>query len=208
MRLAAGALAAGALATAALAAAPRPACAQTFLTQEEALRLAFPPPADVERRTAFLTDAQRAEAGRRAGTDLATGIVTYYVGRGADGAPLGAAWFDVHRVRTLPEAVMVVAAPDGTVRRIEVLKFAEPPEYVAPERWLAQFDGRPLDGDLALKRGIVNLTGATLTSRAVTDAVRRALALQAVLAPFAGPGPSVGPGPPADAGSPPAAAAP
>lgn len=166
--------------------APGTASAQTLLTQEEALRLAFPAPAGIERRTAFLTEVQEDEVARLAGHEPATSVVTYYVGRSAEGEPLGVAWFDVHRVRTLPEALMIVAAPDGRVRRVEVLKFAEPPEYIASGRWLAQFEGRALDDDLAVRRGIVNLTGATLTSRAVTDAVRRALAIQAVVRPFAG----------------------
>ncbi|MFO7587754.1 MAG: FMN-binding protein [Gemmatimonadota bacterium] len=159
--------------------------AQTLLTQDEALRLAFPPPATVERRTAFLTEAQVAEVARLAGREPATSVVTYYVGRDPDGGPAGVAWFDVHRVRTLPEALMIVAGPDGRVRRVEVLKFSEPPEYIASERWLAQFAGRELDDALAVRRGIVNLTGATLTSRAVTEAVRRALAIQSVVRPLA-----------------------
>jgi len=158
--------------------------AQTLLTQEEALGLAFPAPLTVERRTAFLTEAQEAEVDRLAGTGIRSSVVTFYVGLGPDGAPRGVAWFDVHRVRTLPEVLMIVAGVDGRVRRVEVLKFAEPPEYIASDRWLEQFHGKSLDADLAVRRGIVNLTGATLTSRAVTDAVRRALALQAVIRPF------------------------
>jgi Na+-translocating ferredoxin:NAD+ oxidoreductase RnfG subunit len=55
--------------------------------------------------------------------------------------------------------------------------FTEPPEYQTSERWLAQFNGRALDPELALKRGIRALSGATLSSQAATDAVRRVLAI-------------------------------
>lgn len=162
-------------------AAPSPARGQTFLTQEEALRLAFPPPATIERRTAFLDEAQRAAAGRLAGdADVESGIVTYYEGRTADGVT-GYAYFDAHRVRTLDEVLMVVVSPDGRVGRVEVLRFGEPREYLPTDRWLDQFPGRRLDERLSGKGDIIPLTGATLTTRAVTGAVRRVLALHEII---------------------------
>lgn len=156
------------------------------LTQDEALRLAFPVPATVERRTAFLSDAQldsaRALAGK--GVEVGQRIVTYYVGRQADSA-VGAAYFDSHRVRTLNEVAMVVVTSAGAIRQIEILRFAEPPEYKATQPWLAQFDGQPLDQRLSLKGAVANLTGATLTSNAVVACARRVLALHAMVRPFA-----------------------
>jgi Na+-translocating ferredoxin:NAD+ oxidoreductase RnfG subunit len=157
------------------------------LTQDEALRLAFPAPATVTRATAFLSDAQldtaRTLAGK--GVDVTQRIVTYYVGREGD-KPVGVAYFDSHRVRTLNEVVMVVVTPAGAIRQIEILRFAEPPEYRATEHWLAQFDGQPLDQRLSLKGSVANLTGATLTSNAVVACARRVLALHGVIRPFAG----------------------
>lgn len=162
-----------------------PAAAQAVLTQQEGLRLAFPEPATIERRTAYLTDAEvdsaRARAG--AGVDVGLAVVPYYVGV-REGEALGVAYFDVHRVRTLPEVVMVVVTPDARVERVEILRFSEPPEYRPPDGWLRQFRGKALTEALALKRDIVNMTGATLSSQAVTAAVRRVLALHGVIRPF------------------------
>ena len=93
----------------------------------------------------------------------------------------GTAYFDAHRVRTLPETLMVAVDPEGRVRRLEILSFAEPPEYIPREAWYGQFTGQPLSQDLALKRRIRATTGATLTARATTDAVRRVLAIHRVL---------------------------
>ena len=157
--------------------------AQTFLTQGEALELAFPG-SEVERRTAYLSDAERARAGGLAGRPIEVGVVTYYVARNATGGPVGAAYFDAHVVRTVDEVLMVVVDLEGTVERVEVLRFSEPPDYLAPDGWLAQFEGRHLEPDLAPRRGIVNMTGATLTSEAATAAVRRVLALHEVISPF------------------------
>lgn len=175
----------GLLTVLALAAFPATARAQTLMTQGEALAAAFPAPAEVERCTAFLSEAQLAEARRRAGDDVAIeqGVVSYYAAR-RDGRPAGVAYFDAHRVRTHAEVVMVVVTPEGRVARVDVLKFTEPPEYRAPAGWIAQFEGRPLDDDLSLRGGILNITGATLTARAMTRAVRRVLALHGVIDPF------------------------
>jgi Na+-translocating ferredoxin:NAD+ oxidoreductase RnfG subunit len=163
----------------------RSAHGQGTLTQEEALRLAFPAPAQIERRTAYLDEAQVVEARKLAGgsIEFPHRVVTYYAGmRG--GNVVGVAYFDSHRVRTLSEVLMIVVGSAGEIQRIEVLRFSEPPEYKASPAWLDQFDGQNLDPDLSLKRGIVNMTGATLSSIAVTNAARRVLALHAVIQPF------------------------
>lgn len=178
-------VAAGAALVLALATAAAPAAAQALITQEEALAAAFPAPAEVARETAFLTDDQLGRVRRLAGPDVAVdqGVVSFYVAR-RGGRPAGVAYFDAHRVRTKAEVIMVVVTPDGRVDRVDVLKFMEPREYLAPAGWIDQFDGRPLDDELSMKGEILNISGATLTARAMTRAVRRVLALHAVIDPF------------------------
>lgn len=169
------------LATAAVAALAAAALeAKVFLTQEEALKLAFPG-AVVERRTAFLTEAQRREAQILSGdAELPAALATFYAAA-AGGRELGTAYFDTHLVRTLPETILVVVGPSDAVTRIEVLSFSEPEEYMPRARWYAQFSGKALDEELSLKRGIRPVTGATITARVTTEAARRVLALHRVL---------------------------
>jgi len=158
-----------------------PASAKVFLTQDEALALAFPAGVAVERRTAFLTPVQQQEIKKLAGGDRLPGaLVTYYVGR-RDGREVGTAYFETHVVRTQPETLMVLVDPAGSIARIEVLSFAEPEEYLPRPHWYSQFPGRKLDGELALSRGIRPVSGATLTARATLEAARRVLAIHQVL---------------------------
>jgi len=159
-----------------------PALAQT-VTQEEALRQAFPDAESVERRTAFLSAEQTARARQLAGrgVEVESELVTYYVAVN-DGTPTAVAYFDAHRVRTLPEVLMVVVGTDHRVRRVQVLRFSEPPEYRPPEGWLARFLGLALGGEGSPR--VDGITGATLTTRAVNAALRRTLALHAVTEPF------------------------
>lgn len=160
------------------------------LSLNEALESAFPKPAVVERRTAFLSDPDLAAAQADAGPDapVSQRVVTYYVAS-EDGRPVGVAYFDSHRVRTLNEVVMIVVQPgdsgrDDRIELIEVLRFAEPPEYHASQAWLRQFKGKTLSRELSLKRAIANMSGATLTSNAITRAARRVLAIHRRIRPF------------------------
>src|SRR5215472_15522753 len=154
---------------------------KVFLTQDEALRLAFPSGTRVERKTAFLTQVQQTAAAKLAGaTHPPSALVVFYVGV-RDGREVGTAYFDTHIVRTEPETLMILVDPAGAVSRIEVLSFAEPEEYLPREHWYAQFPGRKLDDELAVQRAIRPVAGATLTVRATMDAVRRVLAIHQVL---------------------------
>jgi len=155
------------------------ASSTVLITVEEALVAAFPE-AETVRETVFLTDGEIERAGELAGARPEGALVTRYRAH-RDGRLVGWAYLDTHRVRTLPETLMVVVDPDGSVARVEVVAFREPLEYVPPEGWYEQFDGRDLDGELELKRAIRPVTGATLTARATNDAVRRVLAIHAVL---------------------------
>lgn len=153
--------------------------AKVLLSLEEALSLAFPG-ASIERATTYLTGAQVAEAEAASGQTPGSALVVRYLAT-RDGRRLGTAYLDTHRVRTLPETVLVVVTPAGAVARVEVLSFAEPEEYMPREGWYRLFDGRALDEELAVKRGIRPVTGATLTVAATTAAVRRVLALHRVI---------------------------
>ena len=86
--------------------------------------------------------------------------VTVQIGE-KDGAPMGYAFIDTQLVRTLPETLLVLVSPEGTVAKLLLLAFYEPPEYEAPARWLAQFDGKPLGPDLRVEREIHGIAGAT-----------------------------------------------
>lgn len=164
----------------ALLAATHPARAAVFLAKDEALALAFPGAERVEERTFILTDAQKEDVERRARAKLETQLWTIYVGwKGTE--IQGYAIIDTHNVRTLPETFMAVIEPNGSLRRVDVLAFHEPPEYLPTDRWIGQFPGRKLDDDLKLGAGIQGITGATLSTQAMTSGVRRALALVAVL---------------------------
>lgn len=172
--------AAAALALVAVVAAPAAAGAKVFLTRDEALAWAFPDADRVASERFFLDDEQAREVEQRSRSKLESRIVTIYTAH-RDGAVAGYAVIDQHNVRTFPEAFLVVLSPEGEVRRLRVLAFHEPQEYLPSERFLAQFEGAEAGEKLRLQREVHGIAGATLSSQAVTGGVRRVLALHHVL---------------------------
>lgn len=153
---------------------------KVFVTADEAVNLAFPG-CEVAHHTAFLTPEQQRRAHELSGEEIASTLVSYYVATSRAGGPAGAAYLDTHRVRTQAETLMIAVDPQGKVARIEVLSFREPEEYLPRGAWYQQFVGKALGPDLQLKRAILPVSGATLTARAATSAVRRVLALHQVI---------------------------
>jgi hypothetical protein len=156
--------------------------ARVLMTQEQALASAFP--GGARREKFFLTPQQLAAAKNESGVDFDDQLIVRYTGvagrhAGADGRY---AYFDTHRVRTMPETLMIVVRPDGSIERIDILSFDEPTDYFPKPRWIDQLRGRRLDRELALNRAVRPISGASLTGRAIVNASRKVLALHHVLA--------------------------
>jgi hypothetical protein len=157
---------------------------KVFLTVEEALALAFPG-CEIERRTEYLSAAEAARVEALGRCELRARVVRPYVAK-KDGRCVGTAYFDAHRVRTKNEVLMLVVEDDARLRRVEVLSFAEPLEYLPKAGFYAQFVGQGIDEERGLERlevgrDIRGVSGATLSAETATAAARRALALQRVL---------------------------
>jgi Na+-translocating ferredoxin:NAD+ oxidoreductase RnfG subunit len=170
----------GLLAAALLAGCPTSVEAKVFFSRSEALELAFPDADRVETETYILDDDQVERIRGLARSDLDSKLVKVYTGY-RSGELLGYAVIDIHQVRTLPEAFMVVLSPEGTVRSLRVLAFHEPLDYLPSERWYEQFGDKALDQQIKLGGDVHGVIGATLSARATTRGVRRVLAYYEVL---------------------------
>jgi hypothetical protein len=160
-----------------VAAGPTAADAKVLYAKDEALALAFPADARVSPRTVFLTDADVAAVKARAGVAPDSKLFTYYIAA-RDDAVVGYGVIETHTVRTLPETFLAVLTPQGTIERVLLLAFYEPPEYQPSERWLRQFERRGLGSSgWRLGHDLHGISGATLTAHAITDALRRILVL-------------------------------
>ncbi len=165
---------------------PTPVHAKVFLGRVDALGWAFPDAERIDEKAFVLDDAQVEAVEAQTKRRLDSRLVTVYTGRRGEEV-LGYALIDVHNVRTLPEAFLVVLSPTGEVRRLRMLAFHEPLEYLPPDRWLGQFEGKDAAAPLRVDRDIHGIAGSTLSARAVAGGVRRAIALYRVLLAHGGP---------------------
>lgn len=149
--------------------------ATVFYSKEEAMKMAFGEDATVEILSLFPTAEQVAEIEQKAKVKLESNLIGLYVGK-RQGAIIGYAAIESHNVRTQPETLLVVLTADGKLKNCHMLAFHEPPEYQPPERWFALLNNRPIE-DLTLGQNIQGIAGATLSTRAAVDSVRKVLAV-------------------------------
>lgn len=159
-----------------------PGFGQVFKTQKEALQQAFPESDSITRKVIFLTKEQVNEIQKLAKAKVKSKVVTYYIGSKANKV-IGYAFFETNIVRTKPETFMVVINPDSTIKYVDILAFYEPLDYLPTGHWFDLFKKKILNHNLWPKRDIHNITGATLTVQAVTQGVRKMLAIYQIAVP-------------------------
>ena len=150
------------------------------ITRSEALAAVYPG-AEVTRDRVILTREQMGAVAALARVGMQGRIFPRYIAREQDGAVVGRAYIDTHTPKTERQSLLISLDTEGRVKRVDVTVFFEPAQYMAPQDWLRQFDGEVLHDELAIRRGIRRIAGSSFTGRAISDAVRRVLALDQVL---------------------------
>lgn len=153
---------------------PGNAHASVYMSVQQAQQAMFPG-ATFADRSVNLTDPQRKAIARASGTSAPKSQRVWEAR--ANGSRAG--WLIIDRVIGKHEYITyaVALAPNGTVASVEILEYRE--TYggeVRNANWRRQFVGRKAGQDMKLGREIRNISGATLSSRNITDGVRRLLA--------------------------------
>lgn len=146
-----------------------------YYSKDEAFELAFGEGSEISEIPIFLTDEQAAQIEKTAQAKLDSNLFTFYAGK-RQGKLLGYAAIESHTVRTQPETMIIVLSPTGDLVRTEILAFHEPPEYQPPARWFERLYHKPAV-DLKLNQGVDGISGATLSSRAALDSIRKVMAI-------------------------------
>jgi hypothetical protein len=158
------------------------ASAQVFRNEPEALRSAFPDADAFAPRDVLLSAEMSRRLEQLARARVEDRMITFYTAR-KQGKLVGYAVIHSHVVRTKRETLCVSFEPDGRIRKVEVIAFLEPSEYLPPERWLEQFAGKGHSDRLAVGDDVAPITGATLSARGIAE--RSRWLLQALLATVA-----------------------
>lgn len=148
--------------------------------EEAAVRAAFPEADRITKSTLFLGAAEQERAAELARAPVDSRLFNVHKAAGGDGEPLGYAFIDSRTVRTKTATFLVALSPAGRVREVRILGWHEPTQYQPGERWLGQFTDQGLEEALRLGGNIQAMSGASFTSRTLTDGVRRLLAVYRV----------------------------
>ncbi|WP_457594382.1 FMN-binding protein [Hydrogenimonas sp.] len=143
---------------------------------EAMLRSGYGDSVRIERKSLLLTRAEAVDVQKAARMRLSSRIVRLYLVK-RDNKTLRCGVVLSRKVRTKKAAVLYLITPEGRIDRIEILAFAEPPEFKPSGRWLALFDGKSLAEPLRSGEDIPAISGATLSARNVADGARLALAI-------------------------------
>ena len=155
----------------------QPVSAVEYLSVAEAQKLAFPAATQFVEANVVYTPADIAAIERLSGQKVQTRGEQVWKAMSGD-RPLGFFILDYVIGKHLVIDYAVALEPDGRIKRVEILQYRE--SYggeVANEDWLKQFAGKTLRDPLQIDNDIRNISGATLSSRHVTDGIKRVLAL-------------------------------
>ncbi|MFP5263176.1 MAG: FMN-binding protein [Blastocatellia bacterium] len=153
--------------------------AQTFLTLEQAPKAVFPEADSFEQRKITSTAELRAEVLRLVGRKPSIWEPFYYayVAR-RGGEIIGYAIVCEEIGRDRPITYIVAATPGGEVKDVAVMTYRETRGgEVRYPAFTRQFKGKSLGDPIRGQGDIRNITGATLSVRAMATGVRKALAV-------------------------------
>ena len=154
-----------------------PEAVRVYFTEQEALAKVFGDADRGVRHTWIPTDEQRGDLEQQLGVAVTEESFAAWRGRDGD-KDLGWALVLEEKGRFKPITFMVHVRPDGRVGLVLVMVYRESRgDGVKRQRFLKQFRDKDLDDPLRLNRDVVGLTGATLSSRAISHGVRKALVL-------------------------------
>jgi Na+-translocating ferredoxin:NAD+ oxidoreductase RnfG subunit len=162
------------LPAAAVAITAAPVSATVYLTIQAAQQAMFPGASFLPHDLAF-TPQQRSAIAKASGVGSFDKVQRVWDVRSGKSR---AGWFIVDRVLGKHEMITYAVAltPDGAVKRVEILEYRE--TYGGEIRnpaWRQQFVGKGFGAPVQLDKDIKNISGATLSSRHVTDGIRRLL---------------------------------
>jgi thiamine biosynthesis lipoprotein len=152
-----------------------------YMNREEALASLIPEASSFTEDTVPLSAAERERLSALTNRKVPETEVTFWIGEQA-GRVVGYATVLNIIGKEQPITFMVAVSPEGTVRGVQVMTYRESQgSEIRSKRFLDQFRGKTLAAPLKLGRDVHGISGATLSARSTAAAVKKALALVAVL---------------------------
>lgn len=167
-----------------------PAYAMRLLTQDEALKKVFPQGVEIVIETKELIEPTLSKVLERLGGTLIyyqkgsksgnvaakTNIDFYFALK--EGKKIGVAIIDEEPGKWGPVEFIIALDLQGVVTRVEVLSYQEKRgQPIARHSFMSQFEGKTSKSPLQVDKDINGISGATISSRCSTFAVKKAIVL-------------------------------
>ncbi len=161
-----------------------------LLTREDALKKVFGEGAEITTETKELVDPQLSKIKERLDGSLVyfqkgskskevesqTSIEFYFAMK--DGNKTGVAIFDEEPGKWGPVDFIIALDLNGVVTRVEVLSYEEKRgQPIARHSYMSQYEGKTGKSALTVGKDITGVSGATISSRCATFAVKKAIVL-------------------------------
>jgi len=158
------------------------------LTKEDALKEVFFSGAEIEKETKELTGATLAKIKERLGGNLIytqegsesapveahTKIDFYFAKK--DGERRGVAIIDVEPGKWGPVEIITAMTTDAVVKNVRVMSYQEQRgQPIARSSFMNQYNGKTSKSPLTVDKDIIPISGATISSRAATFTVKKAI---------------------------------
>jgi Na+-translocating ferredoxin:NAD+ oxidoreductase RnfG subunit len=152
-----------------------------YMNREEALASLIPEATGFREDAVSLSAAERERVAALTKSKVPDTEVTFWIGEEA-GRVVGYATVLNVIGKEQPITFMVAVSPEGAVRGVEVMTYRESQgSEIRSKRFRDQFVGKTLAAPLKLGRDVHGISGATLSARSTASAVKKALALTAVV---------------------------
>jgi Na+-translocating ferredoxin:NAD+ oxidoreductase RnfG subunit len=162
----------------------------TLLSKEEALKEVFWDGAVIEKETKELTGATLARIKERLGGNLvytqegsesapveSTNTIDFYFAK-KDGERKGVAIIDVEPGKWGPVEIITAMTTDAVVKNVRVMSYQEQRgQPIARSSFMNQYRGKTSKSPLAVDNDIIPISGATISSRAATFTVKKAIVI-------------------------------
>jgi hypothetical protein len=152
----------------AMMSAPIIAHAKIYVSVEQAQKILFPNKTLIKNPIIITDDLQ---GKMRTASSIRYPFQGERIWKAADGS-----WLVIDEVIGKHEMITyaVALSPTGSVQGIEILEYVESYGYeVAEAQWRKQFVGKTVNDPIKLNQDIQNISGATLSSKHITDGVKR-----------------------------------
>lgn len=157
--------------------AATPCYATDYLTIEQAQKICFPNASNFQTAHVVFSNDQKEQIEALSGVPVASRAQKIWRVSGKQNENLG--WFVVDYVigKHLLIDYAVAISTDKKIKEVEILSYRE--SYggeIRSKNWLTQFAGKSEASPIMLNEDISNISGATLSSRHVTEGIKRILA--------------------------------